>query len=212
MTLRVLIADDHPAFREGLALMLGATDDIDVVGQAATGSDAVKLAGELAPDVVVMDIRMPDGNGIDATRRLLRAAPGTGVAVLTMFEDDDSVFAAMRAGARGYLLKDAGRDETLASIRAIGRRAGDLQPGHRAPPDRLLHGDRRERRPAIPELTAREREVLELIARGLGNAAIAQQLGLSLKTVRNNVSNISTSCRSPTGPPRSSRRRGGLGR
>jgi len=190
VTLRVLIADDHPAFRQGLALMLAATDDLEVVGEAATGAEAVALAAELAPDVVVMDIRMPDLNGIDATRRLQTAAPHAGVAVLTMFEDDDSVFAAMRAGARGYLLKDAAQEEILASIRAIGAGQAIFSP---AIAKRLIAyfaaapGNGVE---AFPDLTPRERDVLDLIARGLGNAAIAQQLELSLKTVRNNVSNI----------------------
>jgi DNA-binding NarL/FixJ family response regulator len=190
VTLRVLIADDHPAFRQGLAAMLDATDDIEVVGLASSGAEAVAMSNDLVPDVVAMDVRMPDGNGIDATRRLLAANPSVGVAVVTMFEDDDSVFAAMRAGARGYLLKDAGRDEILGAIRAIGAGQAIFSPGiarrliayFAATPEAGVQ--------AFPELTPREREVLELIARGMGNAPIAHQLDLSLKTVRNHVSNI----------------------
>jgi len=193
--LRVLIADDHPAFRQGLALMLAAVEDLDVVAEATTGAEAVALAAEHRPDVVVMDVRMPDLNGIDATRRLLAADPSVGVVVLTMFEDDDSVFAAMRAGARGYLLKDADRDEILQSIRAIGARQAIFGPaiarrliGYFAPAE---GGGV----PAFPDLTPRERDVLERIARGRNNTAIAAELGLSLKTVRNHVSNVFTKLR-----------------
>ena len=190
MSVRVLIADDPPAFRQGLALMLEATDDLDVVGQAATGTEAVSLAAELSPDVVVMDIRMPDMNGIDATRRLLTVVPDAGVAVLTMFEDDDSVFAAMRAGARGYLLKDADQEEILASIRAIGAGQAIFSPAIARRLIAYFADTPSNGLQAFPDLTPRERDVLDLIARGLGNAAIAQHLDLSLKTVRNNVSNI----------------------
>ena len=115
---RVLIADDHPAFRRGLELMLADVDDVEVVGEAETGARAVELAAELAPDVVLMDLRMPDLDGIEATRRITRRTPAAAVVVLTMFEDDDSVFAAMRAGARGYLLKGAEQDEIVRAIRA----------------------------------------------------------------------------------------------
>ena len=115
---RVLVADDHPAFRRGLELMLGDVDDVEIVGFAETGAKAVELAEELAPDVVLMDLRMPDLDGIEATRRITRLAAAPAVVVLTMFEDDDSVFAAMRAGARGYLLKGADQDEIVRAIRA----------------------------------------------------------------------------------------------
>jgi len=117
--IRTLIADDHPAFRAGLKLMLAVSDDIEVVGEAEDGTQVVALAGELTPDVVVMDLRMPGLDGIEATRQLVAARPDLGVVVLTMFEDDESVFAAMRAGARGYLLKGAEQDEILRGIRAI---------------------------------------------------------------------------------------------
>jgi DNA-binding NarL/FixJ family response regulator len=190
VSLRVLIADDHPAFRRGLRLMLADTDDLEVVGEAGSGAEAVAMAGELAPDVVLMDIQMPDLNGIDATRRLLAAGTQARVAVLTMFEDDDSVFAAMRAGAHGYLLKDADEDQILGSIRAIGAGQAIFSPAIAKRLIAYFAAAPQNGLDAFPELTPRERDVLDLIARGLGNAAIAQQLDVSLKTVRNNVSNI----------------------
>src|SRR5919109_5576871 len=117
--LRVLIADDHPLFRDGLRTLLASAPDTEVVGEAASGSEAIDRALELQPDLVVMDLHMPEVNGIEATRRIVESSPHVGVLVLTMFEEDDSVFAAMRAGARGYLLKGADSEETLRAIRAI---------------------------------------------------------------------------------------------
>ncbi|WP_419999766.1 response regulator [Streptomyces boninensis] len=187
---RVLIADDHPVFRAGLRLMLAAAPDLEVVGEAETGTAAVELAVGTRPDVVVMDLRMPGLDGIEATRRLLAADPELGVVVLTMFEDDDSVFAAMRAGARGYLLKGADQEELLRAIRSIA--AGEAIFGPAVAKRVIEHfatGDG-SARAAFPTLTDREREVLQLIARGKGNAAIAHELVLTLKTVRNHVSNI----------------------
>jgi DNA-binding NarL/FixJ family response regulator len=189
LTLRILIADDHPAFRQGLALMLEATDDLEVVGQAATGSEAVALAVELGPDVVVMDIRMPDMNGIDATRRLLAAVPQAGVAVLTMFEDDDSVFAAMRAGASGYLVKGAGQDEIVRAIRSVADGHAIFGPSVAQRIIAFFATGTPSAEP-FPELTAREREVLNLIAAGRSNGAIAKQLVISSKTVSNHTSAI----------------------
>lgn len=188
--IRVLVADDHPAFRAGLNLLLTDVDDIEVVDTAQNGLDAVRLALLLEPDVVVMDLRMPDLDGIEATRRLHADLPDLGVIVLTMFDDDASVFAAMRAGARGYLLKGAEQEEIVRAIRAVS--AGDAIFGPAIAQRIVEHfsagaGTTRE---AFPTLTGREREVLELIAAGCGNAAIAQRLSLSLKTVRNHVSNI----------------------
>ncbi|MFC4061336.1 response regulator [Planomonospora corallina] len=184
-----LVVDDHPVFRQGLRGLLGAMD-IEVVGEAADGQEAVALAAELQPDVVVMDLQMPNGNGIEATRTITRTSPRIGVLVLTMFHDDDSVFAAMRAGARGYLLKEAGAEEIGRAVRAVA--AGEA-----------IYGPRIARRvlaffaglpgpalPAFPELTEREREVLELVAQGRSNTEIAGILFLSGKTVRNHVSNI----------------------
>ena len=190
--IRVLVADDHPAFRRGLELMLVDVDDLDVVGMAETGARAVDLAGSLAPDVVLMDLRMPDLDGIEATRRIVRSAPAPAVVVLTMFEDDDSVFAAMRAGARGYLLKGADQDEIVRAIRAAA--AGEAIFGPEVAARVIDHFAQGARSLAdvFPSLTEREREVLEMIAAGKGNAAIAHELMISLKTVRNHVSNIFT--------------------
>ncbi len=193
--IRVLLADDHPLYREGLRTLLSSTADAEVVGEAATGAEAVARALEMQPDVVVMDLQMPDGNGVEATRRITEASPHVGVLVLTMFEDDDSVFAAMRAGARGYLLKGSDSEETLRAVRAVAAGEAIFGPavahrlmaffaaGHAGPPQ------------AFPELTDREREVLELIAQGESNAAIAARLVISQKTVRNHVSNIFTKLR-----------------
>jgi len=189
---RLLIADDHPAFRRGLELMLAETADIEIVGQAETGARAVELAASLAPDVILMDLRMPDLDGIEATRRIHRDAPGLAVVVLTMFEDDDSVFAAMRAGACGYLLKGAEQDEIVRAIRAAA--AGEAIFGPEIARRVIAHfaSGPGSTTAAFPSLTDREREVLELVAAGMGNATIAHELIISLKTVRNHVSNIFT--------------------
>jgi DNA-binding NarL/FixJ family response regulator len=188
----VLVADDHPAFRRGLELMLVEVADFQIVGMAETGTRAVELAGSLAPDVVLMDLRMPDVDGIEATRRIGRTAPAPAVVVLTMFEDDDSVFAAMRAGARGYLLKGADQDEIARAIRAAA--AGEAIFGPEIATRVIDHFARGagSTTAAFPSLTDREREVLEMIAAGKGNATIANELVISLKTVRNHVSNIFT--------------------
>jgi DNA-binding NarL/FixJ family response regulator len=190
--IRVLIADDHPAFRAGLQLLLTEVDDIDVVGTAENGLDAVRLAQQLAPDVVAMDLRMPDLDGIEATRRLHEHLPDLGVIVLTMFEDDASVFAAMRAGARGYLLKGAEQDEIVRAIRAVAAGEAIFGPAIAQRIVEHFSAGGGTTRSAFPTLTDRERQVLELIAAGRGNATIAQDLSLSLKTVRNHVSNIFT--------------------
>ncbi len=187
---RVLIADDHPAYRTGLALMLSDVEDIELVGEAASGTVAVELTEQLAPDVVVMDLRMPGLDGIEATRRLRQVAPSAAVIVLTMFEDDDSVFAAMRAGALGYLLKGADRDDIVRAIRSVA--AGEAIFGPEIAQRVIEHfaSGSGSAKAAFPMLTDREREILELIAAGRGNAHIAHDLVLSLKTVRNHVSNI----------------------
>jgi DNA-binding NarL/FixJ family response regulator len=189
---RVLIADDHPAFRRGVDLMLVGVDDIEVVGHAETGLRAVDLAAEVAPDVVLMDLRMPDLDGIEATRRINRTDHAPAVVVLTMFEDDDSVFAAMRAGARGYLLKGADQDEIVRAIRAVA--AGEAIFGPEIAARVISHfaSGSGSTTSAFPALTDREREVLGMVAAGKGNATIAHQLVISLKTVRNHVSNIYT--------------------
>ena len=188
--IRVLVADDHPAFRAGLQLLLTEVDDIDVVGTAENGLDAIRLAQQLAPDVVVMDLRMPDLDGIEATRRLHEHLPNVGVIVLTMFEDDASVFAAMRAGARGYLLKGAEQDEIVRAIRAVAAGEAIFGPAIAQRIVEHFSAGAGTTRASFPTLTDRERQVLELIAAGRGNATIAQDLSLSLKTVRNHVSNI----------------------
>ena len=192
--IRLVIADDHPVYRDGLARLLSAIDGFDVVGVAADGSEAVEMAAALSPDVVIMDIRMPNLDGIEATRRITTARPTTGVVVLSMFEEDELVFAAVRAGARGYLLKDADDDEIAAVVRGIARGEAIFGP---TTARRLL--DMLGRTPEqsgftasnpFPQLTQREHEVLELLARGKRNATIADELFLSERTVRNYVSNI----------------------
>ncbi len=189
--IRIPMADDHALFREGLAALLSSIPDTEVVGEAATGEEAISRAAQLQPDVMLMDIQMPGMNGIEATRRIVRDSPHIGIVVVTMFEDDDSVFAAMRAGARGYVLKGADQEEILKVIRAVA--AGEAHFGPEIA--RRLMSFFSAPRPAasaeaFPELTAREREVLDLIARGRNNQAIAGHLYLSTKTVRNHISNI----------------------
>jgi DNA-binding NarL/FixJ family response regulator len=190
-SIRVLIADDHPVFRDGLRVLLDSLPDAEVVGEAASGEEAVKLAISEQPDVILMDLQMPGINGIEATRTILRTAPHIGVLVVTMFEDDDSVFAAMRAGARGYLLKGADQQEILRGIRAVASGEAIFGP---AIAQRLISFFAQPNPPLppqiFPELTDREREILTGIARGKSNTQIADQLYLSQKTVRNHVSNI----------------------
>ncbi len=192
--IRVLVADDHPAYRRGLALMLTEVDDLEVVGSADTGAVAVEMAGILAPDVVLMDLRMPDLDGIEATRRIKRLAAGPvpAVVVLTMFDDDESVFTAMRAGARGYLLKGADQDEIVRAIRAVAAGEAIFGPEVAARVVDHFAAGAGSTTAAFPALTEREREVLAMIAAGKGNATIAHELMISLKTVRNHVSNIFT--------------------
>ena len=189
---RVLVADDHPAFRRGLDLMLQDLDGVELVGEAETGQRAIELAEELSPDVILMDLRMPGLDGLEATRRITRSSPGVAVVVLTMFEDDDSVFAAMRAGALGYLLKGAEQDEIVRAIRAAA--AGEAIFGPEVARRVIAHfaTGAGSAPAAFPSLTEREREVLDLVAAGKGNATIAHELMISLKTVRNHVSNIFT--------------------
>ncbi len=191
-TLRVLIADDHPMFRQGLRVLVDSAADMTVVGEAATGGDAIAQAQEKRPDVVLMDLNMPAPGGIEATRRIVAQHPQTRVLVLTMFEEDESVFAAMRAGARGYLLKGSGRDEVLRAVRTVAAGEAIFAPAiaERFTSYFAAAADGAPR--PFPELTVREHEVLELMARGAGNGDIAAELGVSLKTVRNHVSNVFT--------------------
>jgi DNA-binding NarL/FixJ family response regulator len=189
--IRVLIADDHAVVREGLRAVVGSEPDLEVVGEAATGREAVERSSELRPDVVLMDIQMPGINGIEATRRVLDHNPRVGVVVLTMFEDDDSVASAMRAGARGYVLKGAPPSEILKVLRAVAGGEAHFGPEIAS---RLVAFLAPAKAPspaeAMPELTAREREILGLIARGYSNAAIASRLFVSPHTVRNHVTHI----------------------
>jgi DNA-binding NarL/FixJ family response regulator len=188
--MRVLLADDHPVFLGGLRALLDSTPGFEVVGEEATGDGAVAAATERQPDVVVMDIQMPGLNGIDATREIVARSPHVGVLILTMFEDDDSVFAAMRAGARGYLLKGSAPHDIVRAIETVGRGEAVFGP---AIARRLI--DFFAASPAaypFPELTEREREVLDLLAQGRSNSDIARGFVISAKTVRNHVSNIFT--------------------
>jgi len=189
--LRILIADDHPLVRSGLRALLMATDDLEVVGEAATGEEAVTLASSLSPDVIVMDLRMPGINGIEATRHIVQANPRIRILVVTLFEDDDSLFAALRAGARGYVLKDANEIEVVRAIRAVS--SGDAIFSTTIA-QRLIDFFAVPRNPQallpFPDLTEREREILMLITQGRSNAEIAQSLVISMKTVRNYISSI----------------------
>ena len=189
---RILVVDDHPLYRRGLAALLSGQENWEVVGEEADGIGAVTAAHALQPDVVVMDLRMPGIDGIEATRRIVSTSPHIAVLVLTMYEDDGSVFAAMRAGARGYLLKGAEQDEIVRAIRAAA--AGEAIFGPQIAQRVIAHfatgsGSTKD---LFPALTEREREVLEMVAAGKGNATIAHELMISLKTVRNHVSNVFT--------------------
>ncbi|TYB45530.1 response regulator transcription factor [Actinomadura chibensis] len=189
MTLRIVIADDHGVVRDGLTALLSAVDGYEMVGTASTGDEAVRAAVTLRPDVLVMDIQMPGRTGIEATREIARVAPDVGVLMLTMFDDDDSVFAAMRAGALGYVLKGAASANIIRAIAAIAAGEAIFGPGVArraltfltAPPPAT---------PEFPQLTPREREVLDLIAAGLANADVAARMSLASKTVSNHITNI----------------------
>ncbi|HSU02164.1 MAG TPA: response regulator transcription factor [Nocardioides sp.] len=188
---RVLVADDHEDFRRGLEALLAATPAVEVVGTAADGAMAVALALELQPDVILMDLHMPRVNGIDATAQIVRSSPHIGVLVLTMMEDEESVFAAVRAGARGYLLKGARREEILRAVQAVGAGEVIFGPGIAERVVAYFSSARpRAGSDVFPDLTERERVVLGLIAAGKENGEIARQLDLSVKTVRNHASNI----------------------
>jgi DNA-binding NarL/FixJ family response regulator len=190
-TIRVLIADDHPLFRGGLRSLLESVDDLEVCGEATTGEEAVELARSASPDVVVMDLNMPDLGGIEATRRIVETADDVHVLVMTMHEDDEAFFAALRAGAHGYVLKGALQDETLRAIRAVANGEAILGPTIAARLQRYLTSPpTADPTDAFPQLTERELDVLELLAGRRTNAEIAATLFLSQKTVRNYVSGI----------------------
>jgi DNA-binding NarL/FixJ family response regulator len=191
MTIRIVIADDHPVVRDGLSALLASRAGIEVVATAAGGREAVRAAVVEKPDVLIMDLQMPDLDGVTACREIGRAAPDVAVLVLTMFDDDDSVFAAMRAGARGYLLKGASQDEIGRAISAVA--AGEAIFGP-AVARRVLEQLGAPGAPAtpFPGLTPRERQVLELLTEGLTTTAIGARLGLTPKTVSNHTSSIFT--------------------
>jgi DNA-binding NarL/FixJ family response regulator len=194
-SIRVLIADDHVLFREGVHAILKSVPGVEIVGEAGTGQEALTLATDLKPDVILMDIQMPDLNGVEATRRILKTQPEAGIIIVTMLEDDDSLFSAMRAGARGYVLKGADKAEMLKSIRAVANGEALFGPTIAARLLSFFHDNPTQPKgksppTAFPDLTDREREILAYIAHGDTNDEIAERLTISLKTVRNHVSSI----------------------
>jgi DNA-binding NarL/FixJ family response regulator len=189
--LRILIADDHPMFRNGIKGMLSTVPEFEVVGLATDGPETIELALELQPDVILMDIQMPGVSGIEATRQILATSPHIRILVVTMFEADQSVFTALRAGARGYILKDADEDEIIRAIRAVQSGEAIFSPTIAQKLIDFFANSTKNTAPQIfPELTERERQVLSLIAQGVSNPEIAHELSLSLKTVSNHISNI----------------------
>jgi DNA-binding NarL/FixJ family response regulator len=188
--IRVALADDHPIVRDGMRLLFASRDDVELVGEAGSGREIVALARTARPDVVIMDIQMPDMNGIEATRLIVDERPETGVLVLTMYDDDETVFGAMRAGARGYLLKGADQDELVRAVTAVAR--GEAIFGAPLASRILAYFASPPPGPEklFPELTERELEILDLVATGRNNPRIARALGISTKTVANHVSNI----------------------
>jgi DNA-binding NarL/FixJ family response regulator len=197
MPIKVLIADDHVFYREGVRALLSSVHEVEVVGEANDGEEAIAQANDLNPSVILMDLKMPGMNGIDATRRIHEVHPHIGVLVITMFDDDDSVFAAMRAGARGYLLKDADKDEVVRAIIAVERGEAIFSP---AIAQRMMQyfssspnaSSKKNQPDEFAELTERELEILDLIAQGHNNLTISNKLSLSIKTVQNYVSSILT--------------------
>lgn len=194
-SVRILIADDHTLFREGLTAILSAAADTEVAGEAANGQEVIEKAAGLHPDVILMDIMMPGLNGIEATQRIIKTSPEIGIIILTMLEDDDSLFAAMCAGARGYILKGADKEEVLRTIRAVAAGEALFGPAIAKKITTFFNGitaypRRAEERENFSDLTDREREVLELIAQGSNNREIANRLYIAPKTVSNHISNI----------------------
>lgn len=194
MTTRVLLADDQPLVRAGLRMLIADTDDLELVGEAGTGTAAVELARSLAPDVVVMDLRMPELDGIEATRRITAYCPTTFVTILSTFDADEDVYGALRAGASGFLVKDMSVDDILAGIRVVAAGDAMIAPGvmRRLIRDFTLLPARQRHRRVLTNVTERELEVLELVGRGLSNAEIAAELVNSVATAR-------STCRPPVG-------------
>jgi DNA-binding NarL/FixJ family response regulator len=192
MTLRVLLVDDHPLFRTGLRAALDSAEGIEVVAEADDAEQALPLARELAPEVIVMDLHLPGQSGIETIRVLTRDHPAIGVLVLTMSEDDDTLVAALRAGAKGYLVKGSGREEVLQAVRTVSMGGAIFSPHAAQRLTALLTEGTRATasQAAFPTLTTRERQILDLLARGYDNPRIARDLTLSDKTVRNHVSNL----------------------
>ncbi len=189
--IRVLIADDHPLYRQGVQTALSNASDIDVIGEAKSGEEAVTMASSLRPDLILMDIQMPGLNGIDATRKISSLCPSIYILVITMFEDDQYVFSAIQAGARGYILKDAERDDILRAIRAVGRGEIIFSSGIASRMVEFFSNARlTTSRELFPDLTIRESEVLFLISKGASNHEVASSLGLTSKTVSNYIANI----------------------
>lgn len=186
----VLIVDDHPLFRKGLRATLLTMPETELVGEATTGAEAILMAEQLQPDIVLMDLQMPGGSGLEAVRQIVQTSPHIRILVVTMFEDDDSVFAAMRAGARGYVLKDTNDEEIKRAILAVGHGEAIFSPAIAQRMMSFFAARSSFDADIFPELTGSERNVLQLMAQGLSNEAIAQQLGFSIKTVRNYSSNI----------------------
>ncbi|HSR57016.1 MAG TPA: response regulator transcription factor [Candidatus Binataceae bacterium] len=190
---RILIAEDSAPFRQGLRNLLQSVDDVEVLGEATTGDETIQLANQLQPDVILMDIQMPGVNGIEATRQIIFASPHISILMLTMFEDDESVFAALRAGARGYLLKGALKAEIVRAIRGVASGEAIFGPVIARRLMQYFSAPRPTAPPqAFPELSERELEILDLIAQHYTNVEIAERLSLAPKTVRNYVSNIFT--------------------
>lgn len=189
--IRILIADDHPVFRYGMRALLDSISGLEVTGEATNGEETIEQAIALKPDVILMDIKMPGVTGIEATRRILRDQPTAGILVVTMLEEDDAIFAAMRAGARGYLVKGADQEEVVRAIRAVASGEAIFGQAIAARLSRFFSMPRETAvQQAFPELTERESEILLLIAEGRSNSQIAQRLVVSEKTVRNHISNI----------------------
>ena len=187
MSIRILIVDDHPVFRFGLRSLLTSEPDLIIVGEANSGLEALELVALHGPDVVLLDVNLPDMNGVDATRRLLHLLPRLRILMITML-DDDTIFGALKAGAGGYILKGANAEETIRAIRAVANGEAIFSPNVAR---RIAHHFGTMATPAaFPELTDREQDVLRLLAHGLTNSAIAERLGLSIKTVRNRVSDV----------------------